>query len=122
GTGGAVDVSFIVVYSVQNPNAGQPVGASYTGPVICRGSAPRLTTFEKDGTTPLAETSVIPADTDPGGATSVDVLSSQEQLLLQYKLNGGSNGGDNAIRVCGTTKDGTTCAQIDDVVFSPGPG
>jgi hypothetical protein len=109
------EVSFVVVYTLDNDNDGQPLsgsGSNFTGPVICTNpQAVNITAFAKDRS-PLKEITDIPTQTDPGNATSADILESEEALILQYRLNNGGNAGDIEKRVCHTTEGNVDCFRI----------
>jgi hypothetical protein len=107
------EVSFVVVYTLANDNNGQDLGnGTFTGPVICTNRAEvDITAHDKNGN-PLKETTDIPTQTDPGGATSVDILEAEEAFLLQYLLNTGDNAGDTEKRVCHTTDANVDCFRI----------
>lgn len=87
----AVEVAFVVVYSISNDNNGQPVAGGTTGPVLC--------------TNPNApipfETS---ADTDIPG---IDILDSAEAFLLRFEGSGGTT--EPETRFCHTTNANVDC-------------
>ena len=104
----SVSVDFIVVHSVAADNDGQPLTTGGTTGVI-------LCTF-KGGTsaaTPTQETTPIPdtAGVHPG-STNIDILTNQEQSVLQYKLNNGALAGTIEKRVCQTTDGNTDCYRV----------
>jgi len=113
---GQAEVSFVVVYTLTNNNNGQPLGSNFTGPVICTDpDAVDITAFDKNGESGgvrLKETTDIPAQTGPAGATSVDIKSAEEVFVLQYQLNDGANDGDTENRVCHTTDANVDCFRI----------
>jgi hypothetical protein len=117
------DVSFVVVYVLKNDNDGQKLGSNATGPVVCRDpAAVGITAFDKNGEAGgdlhrLRETTDIPTQTDPGNATSIDILAAEEAFTLQYTLNDGANAGKIEKRVCLTTKGNVECFRI----FPVGP-
>jgi len=83
-SGGAIaapDVAYIVVFSVDKKNAGQPLaspGGTFTGPVICtRATSPVVTPTE------VAQTTPIPSS----GTGTVTLQNVQASLLTQYILN-----------------------------------
>lgn len=115
-----VKVSYVVVYTRANDNNGQPLiatppGPGFTGPVICR-NPDEVDITARDNATPtpnpLKETTDIPTQTDPGGATTVDIKSAEEAFILQHELNGGTNDGDIENRVCHTTDANVDCFLI----------
>jgi hypothetical protein len=89
----APEVAFVVVYSLNHDNDGQPLqtGGS-TGPVICRNDAVAGT---------IADTSQT---TDVGNVT---ILDAEEAFLLRVQ-----SGSSNAKRVCHTVNNNTDCFQI----------
>jgi hypothetical protein len=115
-----VEIAFVVVYALNNPNNGQPVPGGFTGPIICTNPGNLevqgfgITGFEEDNATRLTEASEIPTDTDPGGAASVDIVGAEEAFILQYQLNGGSNDGKVEKRVCHTVAGNTDCFIVHE--------
>jgi hypothetical protein len=78
-----VEVSYLVVYSSNNPNNGQPLTAGgFTGPVIC--TAPAVPPFPQVLIEKTTESEDIPNSADQPGATSVDLLDISEALVLRY--------------------------------------
>jgi hypothetical protein len=111
---GTAQISFVVVYTLSNDNDGQLLGESgFTGPVLCTNPFEvGITALQKDGTTPLTETSDIPAQTDPGGATTVDILEAEEAFIIKYRLDNGANAEDIEKRVCHTVDGNVDCFII----------
>jgi len=120
-------VSFVVVYTLTNPNNGQLLDATpnpdvYSGPVICTNPAVAITAEEHDlDGGPLKETSDIPGsctsapchDTHPAGAADdIDINSAEEVFLLQYTVNGGDLDGTKENRVCHTTDANVDCFRF----------
>jgi hypothetical protein len=95
------NVDFALVYSLANPNDGQPTTDGYTGPVLCIN--PESVTYPP---TPTSEnTPVGPA----GQAWNITDL--EQALLLQYRKT------DGVIekRVCHTVAGNTDCFLIKRV-------
>jgi hypothetical protein len=117
-----LQVGFVVVYTLGNPNDGQPIdGGGFTGPVICLNpNLVDVTAFEDDGETPLTETSAIPDDTGPDGADSVDLLAAEEVFILQYEINDDDEesfiDGNIEKRICHTVAGNSDC-----FIVSPAP-
>jgi hypothetical protein len=118
GTGSSADVSFVVVYSLSNDNDGQLLGESgFTGPIICTPDTLQvgITAFQKNGTTPLTETSDIPNETDPNFVlgNSVDVLETEEAFIIKYQHRDFEDTlGDIEKRVCHTVDGFVDCFII----------
>ena len=106
----SVTVDFIVVHSVTLDNDGQPLtaaaGGGNTGVILC--------TFQgASAATSTLETTPIPDTAGPHtGSTNIDILTNQQQSVLQYKLNDGSLAGKVEKRVCQTTDDNTDCFRV----------
>ena len=108
------EVSFVVVYTLANDNDGQDRGdGSFTGPVICTNSAEVVITAEDEDGDPLTERTDIPTQTHTGAATTdtVNLLSAEEFLILQYSLNFAPVGQIEK-RVCHTTDANVDCFRI----------
>lgn len=106
----SVAVDFIVVHTIALDNNGQPLtaaaGGGHSGVILC--------TF-KGGTsaaTPTLETTAIPNAANHPASTNIDILSNQQQSVLQYKLNDGSLAGKVEKRVCQTTDGNTDCFRV----------
>ena len=102
-----VYIDYIVVHSVTADNDGQPLTTGgKTGVILCtfQGTSQAAATTE---TTPIPDA----AAAHPG-STNIDVLTNQEQSVLQYKLNDGSLAGKTEKRVCQTTDGNTDCFRV----------
>jgi hypothetical protein len=93
------EIAFVVVYSLNNDNDGQPVSGGFTGPVICTNpdevSAPEPTTqTDNIGT---------PDDT-------VTILDAEEAFLLQYQFEAEPINIEK--RFCHTVDSETDCFLI----------
>lgn len=101
-----IDVAFIVVYSVNNDNDGQPVSGGHTGPIICINKSL--------GVEVTSQTAPIP----PAGsdASSVDTLDAEDAFILRYVLNGGINDGKKEKVICHTVNDQTDCFRISPLL------
>ena len=105
----SVAIDFIVVNSVPQDNDGQPLKTGgTTGPILCSfsGGIPVPPTPYRIATT--TESTLIPG----GDAASVDILSNQQQSVLQYRINGGTRNGQIEKRVCQTTDGNTDCFRL----------
>ena len=93
---GTPEVAFVVVYSLNNNNDGQPVAvqgqSGFTGPIICRND-------EVAGS--IADTS----QTDNVGP--VTILDAEEAFLLRL-----GSGSSISKRVCHTVNNNTDCFRI----------
>ena len=93
---GTPEVAFVVVYSLNNDNDGQPVAvqgqSGFTGPIICRNN-------EVAGS--IADTSQT---TDVG---NVSILDAEEAFVLRVQ-----SGSSIAKRVCHTVNNNTDCFRI----------
>jgi hypothetical protein len=98
GANGVPEVAFVVVYSINNDNNGQPIPGGTTGPVLCTNPNAPL---------PLA----TPADTDILG---IDILDSAEAFLLRFEGSGGTT--EPETRFCHTTN-----ANVDCYLLGPPP-
>jgi hypothetical protein len=107
-----IDVAFIVVYSVDNDNDGQPVSGGFTGPIICINKS-------KVGIGETLQTDEIPADGTE--ADTVDTLDAEDVFILRYVLNGGTNDGVKEKVICHTVNDQTDCFRISPLLLG-GPG
>jgi hypothetical protein len=100
-------VGFIVIYTL-NDNDGQKLSGSgparYTGPVVC--TSPGVSMAATLGTTD------IPNSTDQPGATSIDVLNTEEAFLLRYKINQGSLTNTIEKRFCHTVANNSDCFRV----------
>jgi hypothetical protein len=89
---GDPEIAFVVVYSLNNDNDGQPVTvqgqAGFTGPIICSVSPP----------VPTSQT----ANVGP-----VTILDAEEAFLVRYQ-----SGSSIAKRVCHTVNNNTDCFRI----------
>jgi hypothetical protein len=99
GEGAGIDtpeVAFVVVYSLNNDNDGQPVTvqgqAGFTGPVICRN-------------TDVVSAPVATSQTDNVGP--VTILDAEEAFVLRVQ-----SGSSIAKRVCHTVNNNTDCFRI----------
>jgi hypothetical protein len=93
---GTPEVAFVVVYSLNNDNDGQPVTVAsqsgFTGPVICRNDA-------------VAGSIAGTSQTDNVGA--VTILDAEEAFVLRVQ-----SGSSIAKRVCHTVNNNTDCFRI----------
>jgi hypothetical protein len=111
-----VSVDFIVAHSVPNENDGQPLKANptrFTGPIVCSfsGGVPVPPPPFKIART--TENTVIPDELpNNGGATKVDVLSTQQQWVLQYRFKDGDKQGQIEKRICQTVDGNTDCFRL----------
>jgi hypothetical protein len=105
-TNTSFQVDYIVVRAVANPNGGQPLkngaGGGFSGPIVCVGpNVVPTTTFA---------TTVIPDGLSPnGGATSTDILGTQEDFILRYTLKP-TNRTEN--RYCDATAGNNECFRL----------
>lgn len=100
-----VEVAFVVVYSLNDDNNGQPLAVGTTGPILCTnpavaGSFPPSPTFADDP---------IPPDPED----TVDIFDSAEAFLLRYEESGS---GEPETRFCHTTN-----ANVDCYLLGPTP-
>jgi hypothetical protein len=90
------EIAFVVVYSLNNDNDGQPVTvqgqAGFTGPVICRN-------------TDVVSAPVPTSQTDNVG--TVTILDAEEAFLLRL-----GSGSSISKRVCHTVNNNTDCFRI----------
>jgi hypothetical protein len=102
GTAGSnLKVDAIVVYSVTNPNSGQPLdGGGFTGPILCTFTDGLLPAQTKYSTQATSASAPIP---------DVDVLASEIQTSLQYRRN--SNSVIEQL-MCLSTKSNNDCFRI----------
>jgi len=103
----SVNADFIVIHSLELDNDGQPIGTGgNSGVILCTF---KLTT----GATTTQETTPIPDASGPHtGSTNINILTNQQQSVLQYKLNDGSLAGKIEKRVCQTTDGNTDCVRV----------
>lgn len=93
------EIAFVVVYSLNNDNDGQPVTGGFTGPVICRN--PEVV----GPPVPTNQTENIGAAND-----TVTILDAEEAFLLQYRFDDAPT--DIEKRVCHTVNANTDCFLI----------
>jgi len=111
-----VSVDFIVVHAVPRENDGQPLKANpsqFTGPIICTfsGGVPAPPPPYKIART--TENTVIPDGlSNTGGATKVNILSKQQQSVLQYEFSDGMKAGKKEKRICQTVDGNTDCFRL----------
>jgi hypothetical protein len=98
------EVAFVVIYTLNNNNGQKlsgPGPARYTGPVVC--TSPGVSMTATLGTTD------IPNSTDQPGASSIDLLNTEEAFLLRYKINPGTK---IEKRFCHTVANNSDCFRI----------
>jgi hypothetical protein len=102
----SVSVDFIVVHSISLDNNGQPLTTGgHSGAILC--------TFQgASAATATQETTPIPNATNHPASTNIDILSNQQQSVLQYELNNGTLAGNIEKRVCQTTDRNTDCFRV----------
>lgn len=96
---GTPEIAFVVVYSLNNDNDGQPVTGGVTGPVICRNNA------VVSAPVPTTQTNDIGSASD-----TVTVLDGEEAFLLRYQFDDPPQ--DIEKRVCHTVDSETDCFLI----------
>jgi hypothetical protein len=105
------EIAFVVVYSLNLDNDGQPVRVGgtngFTGPVICVND-------QITGIDPTTQTTDIPVPAT--GASSVTTLDAEDVFILRYRLNGGTNDGDVEKVLCHSTNENTDCFRISPLV------
>lgn len=93
---GTPEVAFVVVYSLNNDNDGQPVSVAgrsgFTGPIICR----------NDGVA-----GSIAGTTQTDNVGPVTILDAEEAFVLRVQ-----SGSSTAKRVCHTVNNNTDCFRI----------
>lgn len=97
-----VQVSFVVVYTLANPNDGQQLkggAGTFTGPVLC--AAPTLRGIGV-GVERIDEQADI---------ANIDIRAAEEALILQYKPAGAADGRTEK-RFCHTAANNTDCFRI----------
>lgn len=105
----SVSVDFIVVHSIASDNNGQPIipaaGGGNSGVILCtfNGTSKAATTFE---------TTVIPNGSDQPNADKIDILTNQQQSVLQYELKYPLPPNKIEKRVCQTTDRNTDCFRV----------
>jgi hypothetical protein len=99
-------IDFVIVYSIANPNDGQPIAGGFTGPVLCGRVA--FGTLPAVQVQPVLETAPIPA-----GAGTIDLLGIENALITQYKSSGGTTA-DIEKRFCHTAGANNDCFRISD--------
>ena len=102
GTAGSnLKVDAIVVYSVSNPNGGQPLdGGGFTGPILCTftdGLLPAQTKYDIDSTNA----------NDP--ISGIDILASEIETRVQYQRNSNSA---IELLMCLSTKSNNDCFRL----------
>ena len=111
GSPGTPEIAFVVVYSLNHDNDGQPVRVGgtngFTGPVICAND-------DVTGIDPTMQTTDIPVAAT--GASSVTTLDAEDVFILRYRLNGGTNDGDVEKVICHSTNENTDCFRISPLV------
>jgi hypothetical protein len=94
-----IEIAFVVVYSLNNDNDGQPVTGGTTGPVIC--TNPEVV----DTPSPTTQTTNIGSADD-----TVTILDAEEAFLLRYQFEDPPE--DIEKRVCHTVDNNTDCFLI----------
>lgn len=94
-------VDAIVVYAVDNPNNGQPLGdGAFTGPILCTftdGLLPAQTKYDIDSTNA----------NDP--ISGIDILASEIETRVQYRRNSNSA---VELLMCLSTKSNNDCFRL----------
>lgn len=98
GAEGDVEVAFVVVYSLNNDNHGQPVADGTTGPVLC-------TNPDFVGPDETAQTDQIP---DTG---TVDIRDSSEAFILRYEPSA-TEAAEAEARFCHTVNANVDCFLV----------
>ena len=99
--GSNLRVDAIVIYSVTNPNLGQPLdGGGYTGPILCTFADGILPAQTKYSTQSADASDPIP---------NVDVLASEIQTTLQYRKTTNSV---TELLMCLSTKNNDDCFRV----------
>lgn len=94
-------IAYVIIYSVDNDNNGQPLvdrrgdPVGFTGPVICAAPEFAITTTQ--------QTTDIP---------NIDILDIQEALILRHTPAGAAASADDANRTCHTTDGNTQCFDV----------
>ena len=105
------NVSFVLVFSLNNDNDGQPLGTGsnppFTGAILCTNNA--TGDGGRVGIVTTTETTLLPVQSD---ATSVDIRDAEQTHILQYRVNGGADAGETEKRVCHTTDSFNDCFRI----------
>jgi hypothetical protein len=107
GTGiaaGDVEIAFVVVYSLNNDNNGQPLDGTATGPVLCANEA--VTGLPAETT---ADTQIPSGEED-----TFDIRDSSEAFLLRYEPSGTPNA---ETRFCHTTNANVDCYLLGPPVL-----
>ena len=95
--GDDIEIAFVVVYSLNNDNNGQPLAGAATGPVLC--ADPTVTGTPAETT---ADAQIPPEGT-------VDIRDSSEAFLLRYEASGTT---EAETRFCHTTNANVDCFQL----------
>jgi len=98
-------IDFVVIYTLANPNDGQPISGGFTGPVLCGRTA--FGTLPLVAVAPVSQTDTIPA------SGTIDLLGIENALITQYKPTGGA-ASDTEKRFCHTTGANNDCFRISD--------
>ena len=93
---GDVEVAFVVVYSINNDNNGQPVATGTTGPILCTNA----TVVNRETTD---QTTQIPS------SGTVDIFDSSEAFILRYQHSGAS---EAESRFCHTVNANVDCFHL----------
>lgn len=99
---GDVEVAFVVVYSLNFDNNGQPLNGAATGPILC---------VNEDVTGVPSSTFATEEIPDDGG--TVDIFDSAEAFLLRFEE---TESGEPETRFCHTTN-----ANVDCFLLGPTP-
>jgi hypothetical protein len=89
-----IEIAFVVVYSLNNDNNGQPLDGGATGPVLCTNPA-------------LVDPTETFADEEIPLEGTIDILDSAEAFLLRYQ------DGETASRFCHTTNANVDCFLLE---------
>lgn len=99
--GSNLRVDAIVIYSVTNPNMGQPLdGGGFTGPILC--------TFQ-DGLLPAQPPYSTQSTSASTPIENIDVLASEIQTTLQYRRTTNSV---TELLMCLSTKSNDDCFRV----------
>lgn len=108
------EVAFVVIYSLNYDNDGQPVvddGAftgDFTGPVICRNPGATIATVDQ-------------TDEIPGGGNTIDIFDAEEAFILRYEVNTITFPQPIEKRVCHTVNSETQCFRVHGLPPPPPP-
>jgi len=113
---GNLEVSYIVVYTRQNPFGGQvfdppgPTPPTYTGPVLC------VNDNGSEEAVADAESVLIPGPNHPN-VDSIDILENQEAMRMRFELNDtvaplSGHDGDIENRYCQSSGGNVDCVLV----------